>query len=105
MSDEWLNDLRRKMEDHTEDVPDGLWRNIRDELFEEEKGKNIIPGLINDDLKAQARAAETVSPKPLWYRTGGVAAAVAVFFILGWLIGFDLNKTGNNEPEYVLNPI
>lgn len=104
MSDEWLNDLRRKMEDHTEDVPDGLWKNIRDELFEEEEGKNIIPGLINDDLKAQARAAETVSPKPLWYRMVGIAAAVAVFFILGWLIGFDLNKTGNNEPEYVLNP-
>lgn len=28
MSNEWLNDLRRKMEDHTEDVPDGLWKNI-----------------------------------------------------------------------------
>lgn len=33
MNNQWLNDLHRKMEDHEEDVPDGLWEDIKDELF------------------------------------------------------------------------
>lgn len=103
MNDEWLNDLRRKMEDHTEDVPDGLWKNIRNELFEEAEGKDLVPGFISDDLKAQEKAGGKNTPKTLWYRIGGAAAAVILFFVLGWLIDFNLIKKGNNKPEYVLN--
>ncbi|SDQ40990.1 Outer membrane protein beta-barrel domain-containing protein [Chryseobacterium soldanellicola] len=77
MSNQWLNNVRNKMEDHTEDVPDGLWDDIRDELFnKEEENTIIVPG---NDLKAQNKAGY----KNLWYKVGGVAAAIAVFFIGG----------------------
>jgi len=77
MSNQWLNNVRNKMEDHTEDVPDGLWDDIRDELFSENEKNTIIgPG---NDLKAQDKNIS----KNLWYKVGGVAAAIAVFFIGG----------------------
>lgn len=102
MSNEWLNDLRRKMEDHTEDVPDGLWKNIRNELFEEDEDKNI-PGSTSDDLKAQEKAVEKINHRTLWYRIGGVAAAIAMFFILGRLIDFNGKKSSSNGSEYTSN--
>lgn len=77
MSNQWLNNVRNKMEGHTEDVPDGLWDDIRDELFNE-KDKNTIIG-IGNDLKAQNKNIS----RNVWYKVGGVAAAIAVFFIGG----------------------
>jgi len=94
MSNEWLNDLRRKMEDHTEDVPDGLWKNIREELFVEDENKGI-PGSVPNDLKAQKAVIEF--NRPLLYRIVGVAAAVTLFLILGGLFDFIGNK---NKPEF-----
>jgi len=92
MSNEWLNELRRKMEDHTEDVPDGLWRNISEELFVEDETESI-PGPVPNDLKAQKTVIFNL---PLLYRICGVAAAIAVFFILGGLFYFNGNK---HQPE------
>lgn len=103
MSNEWLNDLRRKMEDHTEDVPDGLWENIRNELFEEDEEKNILPVLMSDDLKAQEKAVEKTNHRTLLYRIGGVAAAIAMFFILGRLIDFNSGKTSSEASKYSSN--
>ncbi|MFC3159887.1 Outer membrane protein beta-barrel domain-containing protein [Chryseobacterium arachidis] len=91
MSNDWLNDLRKKMEDHTEDVPDGLWKNIRDEIFTEEEDKKIIP-IVNTDLKAQSKNSSKTNYKPLLYRIGSVAAAIVIFFMLGRLIDFDFKK-------------
>lgn len=85
MSNEWLNDLRRKMEDHTEDVPDGLWKNIREELFVEDEN-NGIPGSVPNDLKAQKAVIRF--NRPLLYRIVGVAAAFTLFLILGGLFDF-----------------
>lgn len=93
MSNEWLNDLRRKMEDHTEDIPDGLWRNIREELFVEDEN-NGIPGSVPNDLKAQKAVVEF--NRPLMYRIAGVAATVIMFLILGWLFDFTGKK---HQPE------
>jgi len=101
MSNEWLNDLRRKMEDHTENVPDGLWKDIRNDLFEEDEVKNSVLGLMNDDLKAQEKVIKKSNQKSLFYRIGGAAAAIAMFFILGRLIDFSGKKEPLKEPKYV----
>lgn len=93
MNNEWLNDLRRKMEDHTEDVPDGLWKNIREELFVEDEN-NGIPGSVPNDLKAQKAVIKF--NRPLMYRIVGVAATVIIFLILGGLFDFTGKK---HQPE------
>jgi len=99
-NNEWLNDLRRKMEDHTEDVPDGLWNDIRNELFVEDKTENIIPVVMSDDLKAQDKAVSTINHKHLLYRICGAAAVVALFFIVGRLLVFnDKKEFGKKNPE------
>ncbi|MPS63985.1 outer membrane beta-barrel protein [Chryseobacterium sp.] len=95
-NNEWLNDLRRKMEDHTEDVPDGLWDDIRNELFVEDKTENIIPVIMNDDLKAQDKAVSTMHHKSLLYRICGAAAAIILFFIVGKLLVFNDKKEDVN---------
>ncbi|WP_426275191.1 hypothetical protein ACN9MN_12095 [Chryseobacterium sp. S-02] len=94
-NNEWLNDLRRKMEDHTEDVPDGLWDAIRNELFVEDKTENSIPIVMSDDLKAKDKAVSTIHYKPVLYRICCVAAVLAVFFIVGKLLVF------NDKKEFV----
>lgn len=94
-NNEWLNDLRRKMEDHTEGVPDGLWDDIRNELFVEDKTDNIIPLVMSDDLKAQNKVVSKINHRPLLYRICGAAAAIALFFIVGKLLVF------NDKKEFV----
>ena len=42
MNEEWLNNLRNKIEQHTEPAPDGLWEEIEHELFPEEKKRFIF---------------------------------------------------------------
>jgi Outer membrane protein beta-barrel domain len=90
MSNEWLNDLRRKMEDHTEDVPDGLWKNISEELFVKDEDK-AMPGFVPNDLKAQ-KAVTLFNHLSLWYRIGGAAAVIVMFLILGKLFDFNINR-------------
>ncbi|WP_449388921.1 outer membrane beta-barrel protein [Chryseobacterium lineare] len=90
MSNEWLNDLRRKMEDHTEDVPDGLWKNISEELFVKDEDK-AMPGFVPNDLKAQ-KAVTPFNHLSLWYRIGGAAAVIVMFLILGKLFDFNINR-------------
>ncbi|WP_345991053.1 outer membrane beta-barrel protein [Chryseobacterium sp. Chry.R1] len=84
MSNQWLNDLRRKMEDHEGDVPDGLWDNIKDELFDKDEDKNIV-GLFTEANKAIDSEDSDSNKKrgAFIYRIAGIAAAIALFFIVG----------------------
>lgn len=99
MNNRWLNDLRSRMEDHEEDVPDGLWEDIRDELFSE-KNENIIPvdlslGSENGEENKNISAG---SHKAWLYRIAGIAAAVALLFFTGKLL-LDMNAetTGSSD--------
>lgn len=84
MSNQWLNNLRRKMENHTEDVPDGLWDDIRDELFRDDEKDGIISFPLNDDNKKEKKVKTSgTNIKPLLYRIAGIAAAITILFIIG----------------------
>ncbi|AZA81493.1 hypothetical protein C1637_02660 [Chryseobacterium lactis] len=85
MNNEWLNNLRSRMEDHEEDVPDGLWDDIRDDLFSENDENMIIT-----DISSEAKAVEKPKgdvrrnevSRSLIYRIGGIAAAIALLFLM-----------------------
>lgn len=100
MNNDWLDDLRMKMEDHTEDVPDGLWDDINNELFHKEE-ENRAVGLVVGSDAAKANVKKEVSAFKLksLYRTVGVAAVIALFFVVGNQI-FD-HFTGNKSSEHV----
>jgi hypothetical protein len=51
MNEEWLNNLRNKIEQHTEPAPEGLWEDIEHELFPEEKKRFVF--LKPDMAKAE----------------------------------------------------
>lgn len=78
MSKDWVNDLRRKMEDHTEDVPEGLWEDIRSELFEEDCH---ILGVIPNDVKGQTKSNISHNLKTVVYKIVSVAAVIAFIFL------------------------
>jgi hypothetical protein len=88
MSKDWLNGLRRKMEDHTEDVPDGLWDDIRSELFDEDEH---ILGAVPTDVKGQIKS-NTPKLTTIVYRTVSVAAVLAFVF-------FGINHFFENSNE------
>lgn len=96
MISDWFNDLRRKMEDHTEEVPDGLWDDIRDELFGEDNTKKVV-GIT--DLKASQKAFSKINYKTIFYWAGGIAAAMALFFVVDTLIDF----SGEKDPLHASN--
>ncbi|PTT39851.1 hypothetical protein DBR28_06635 [Chryseobacterium sp. HMWF028] len=83
MNNEWLNNLRSRMDDHEEGVPEGLWDDIKDELFSGEEN-GIIPGFIPDVQEGGAKKEKRTDTgtKTLFYRVGGIAAAIAILFLL-----------------------
>jgi len=89
MSKDWLNDLRGKMEDHTEDVPDGLWDDIRSELFDEDE--HILGG-VPADVKGQVKDNSNPKFKTLALRIVSVAAVLAFVF-------FGINHLFENSNE------
>lgn len=93
MSKDWVNDLRRKMEDHTEDVPDGLWDDIRSELFEEERHViGVVPGDVKGQVKNNNPTFKTIA-----YKIISVAAVIAFIF-------FGVNHYVQNSQEEGSNP-
>ncbi len=70
------------MEDHEEDVPEGLWDDIREELFSEEETDKFIAGAASQERNVMKGPGK--SNDQLLYRIGGLAAAVAVllFFLM-----------------------
>lgn len=84
MNNEWLNSLRSRMEDHEEDIPDGLWDDIRDELFsgEEEKGAVFSLASESDETSEMGDTGNPdVGQRSLLYRIGGIAAAIVLLIL------------------------
>lgn len=82
MSNRWLNDLRSKMEDHTGDVPDGLWDDIREELFNDEDKKTVI-GIVPEQPVSKEKKISGPALTTVLYRIGGIAAAIVLLFMVG----------------------
>ncbi|CAI8846772.1 porin family protein [Chryseobacterium sp. IT-36CA2] len=83
MNNEWLNNLRSRMDDHEEDVPEGLWDDIKDELFSGEEN-NFVPGFIPEvpEGRTKKEKGTNTERRSLFYRIGGIAAAIALLFSL-----------------------
>lgn len=96
MNNEWLNNLRSRMENHEEEVPEGLWDDIRNELFSEEEENKLmtsfIPAIDADNEKKEKAGTEG---KVWLYRIGGIAAAAVVIFMM--------IKIGTNENQNKLS--
>ncbi|OCA80552.1 hypothetical protein BBH99_00165 [Chryseobacterium contaminans] len=93
MNNEWLNNLRSRMENHEEEVPEGLWDDIRDELFSEEENKlltSFIPA-IDTESKEEKIEKTGLASKTWLYRIGGIAAAAVLIFMM-MKIGTDENQ-------------
>lgn len=92
MNNEWLNNLRSRMDDHEEDVPEGLWDDIKGELFSEDENSSI-PGFIPEIHEGGAdKKGKGAGQKSLFYRLGGIAAAIALLFLLTKIL--PQNETG-----------
>ena len=93
------------MDDHEEDVPEVLWEDIKDELFSREEN-TVIPGLIpeiQEDVKEEEKGADT-GRKSLWYQIGGIAAAIALIFLLIKILPQnDIEKRMSQKPAGVKN--
>ncbi|UTX47431.1 porin family protein [Chryseobacterium sp. MA9] len=104
MNNEWLNNLRSRMDDHEEDVPEGLWDDIKDELFAGEEN-NSIPGFIPEIHEGGADKKEkgaSGGQKSLFYRLGGIAAAIALLFLLTKILPQnDTGRTLSQKPADV----
>ncbi|PQA94585.1 hypothetical protein B0A69_08975 [Chryseobacterium shigense] len=92
MNNQWLNDLHRKMEDHEEDIPDGLWEDIKDELFSEQEEKAITGGVLIPEIETEneIKTGPAGKGRSLLYQIGGMAAALVILFFTGKLL-LDMN--------------
>ncbi len=93
MNNEWLNNLRSRMDDHEEDVPEGLWDDIKDELFSGEQN-SVISGLnseIQEDITSKEKEPYA-GKKSLFYRIAGIAAAIVLLFLLIKLIPQEVSE-------------
>lgn len=101
MNNEWLNNLRSRMENHEEEVPEGLWDDIKDELFSEEENK-LMPGFIpsidaeNEEKKIDAIGAGN---KSWFYRIGSVAAAAVLIFVIMKIMPEENQSTLSQNPS------
>lgn len=84
MSNEWLNSLRSRMEDHEEDVPDGLWDEVSNELFSEKEENTTIAGFAPEAnaVEPKGDVGKNKKSRSLFYRIGGIAAAIALLFLM-----------------------
>jgi len=102
MNNEWLNNLRSRMDDHEEDVPEGLWDDIKGELFSEDEN-NSIPGFIPEIHEGgEDKKGKDAGQKSLFYRLGGIAAAITLLFLLTKILPQnDTGKTLSQKPADV----
>ncbi|KPH11701.1 outer membrane beta-barrel protein [Chryseobacterium sp. ERMR1:04] len=97
MKNQWLDNMRSRMEDHESDVPDGLWDDIKDELFNE-KDENTIVGLRSEnELAGQEKKTSGKKIRTVLYRISAVAAVVALFFVGNEVIQFYNKKAPSKK--------
>lgn len=79
------------MNDHEEDVPDGLWDEISDELFSGKEEKDEIAGFAPEAnaVEPKGDVRTNGAGRSLFYRIGGVAAAIALLFLMLKIGGSD----------------
>ncbi|AZA91754.1 Uncharacterised protein [Chryseobacterium nakagawai] len=85
MNNEWLNNLRSRMENHEEEVPEGLWDDIKDELFSGEEENKLVTGIIpaTDTENEEKKTDRGGVGSTIWlYRIGSVAAAAVLIFMM-----------------------
>ncbi|BAP29473.1 uncharacterized protein CHSO_0436 [Chryseobacterium sp. StRB126] len=102
MNNEWLNNLRSRMENHEEEVPEGLWDDIKDELFSEEEENKLIIGFIpaNDAANEEKKIHAASSGSKFWfYRIGGVAAAAVLIFMMIKIVPEEDQNTLSRNPS------
>lgn len=100
MNNEWLNNLRSRMENHEEEVPEGLWDDIKDELFFENKDNESVIGFVPviDSENEEKKIGKADAGNTSWlYRIGGIsAAAVLIFMMIKVLPDNDKKKLSEN---------
>ena len=69
------------MEDHSEDVPEGLWDDISGELFRGDHGSKESGSAAENEAETKEKVIPIYLRKK-FYRSVSVAAAVAVFFFV-----------------------
>ncbi|AZB09293.1 PorT family protein [Chryseobacterium sp. G0162] len=85
MNNEWLNNLRSRMENHEEEVPEGLWDDIKDELFSGEEENKLVTGIIpaTDTENEEKKTDRGGVGSTIWlYHIGSVAAAAVLIFMM-----------------------
>jgi hypothetical protein len=89
------------MEDHEEDVPNGLWEDIKDELFSEGEENGMAGGMMLEaDDKKESKTISVNKKSTLFYRIVGMAAAVTMLFFTG---KFLLEMNAETEPKIAVN--
>jgi hypothetical protein len=89
------------MEDHEEDVPDGLWEDIKYELFSEGEENGMAGGMMLEaDDKKENKTISVNKKSTLFYRIVGMAAAVTMLFFTG---KFLLEMNAETEPKIAVS--
>lgn len=86
MNNEWLNTLRSRMENHEEEVPEGLWDDISNELFSAEEENTLVTGIVPaidaENEKEKIRKTKPDIKRTWLYRIGSIAAAAVLIFVM-----------------------
>ncbi|MDM1553879.1 MULTISPECIES: porin family protein [Chryseobacterium] len=103
MNNEWLNNLRSRMENHEEEVPEGLWDDISDELFSGEEENKLMTGFtptIEGENEENEEKKIEAGNRSWFYRIGRVAAAAVLIFMITKIIPEqNQNIHSNNLPD------
>lgn len=97
MKNQWLDNMRSRMEDHESDVPDGLWDDIKDELFNEEDENSIVGLGSENELAGQEKMTSGRNFRNVLYRISAVAAVIALFFVGNEVIKFYDKKESSKK--------
>ncbi|MDR0228552.1 MAG: porin family protein [Flavobacteriaceae bacterium] len=102
MNDKWINDLNKKMKGHTEIGPEGLWEDLEQTLFVEDKGK-IIP--LWSDTKHQSKLQKVKPKVRIIKRFTDVAIAAIAIIVIGMFTYVEDGKLLPSMEEIKVKPV